>query len=78
MIEKDPITGEEWKFKKDYTFLHVPKTTFSKFLIPKIAKEGDTIIFPALYTNIFKDIDLSTDTLCGLASAVCFVIFDYY
>jgi len=69
--EKDPVTNEEWILPKDYTFVRVeqPVPRWSKFLIPRVAQEGDTVVFPALRPNIARDVLLVNDIKYALILA---------
>jgi hypothetical protein len=74
VVEKDPVMEEPWMIlPKDYVFLHVPQPVprWSNVLIPKAAREGDTIVFPALRPDLTEDINLVGDVLYSLVLAVC-------
>jgi hypothetical protein len=72
--EKDPITEESWILPKDYVFLCVQQSVphWTNVLIPKAAREGDPIVFPALRPDLTEDLDLVDDTLFALLQAVCY------
>ncbi len=72
--EKDPITKEDWKLQRDYTFVHVmqPVHHSTKFLLPRAAREGDTLVFPALRPNVARDVYLVADIKATLILAVCY------
>lgn len=71
--EKDPITKEEWILPRDYAFVRVmqPVPRRTKFLLPRVAQEGDTLVFPALRPNIARDVSLVDDIKFALILAVC-------
>jgi len=71
VVEKDPITGDEWILPRDYAFLHViePVHYYPKFLIPKVARVGDSIVFPARRPNIARDVSLVDDVKFALILA---------
>ena len=72
-MEKDPVREEAWILPKDYVFLRVlqPVPHWSSILIPKAAREGDAIVFPALRPDLTDDYSLVGDTLFSLSVAVC-------
>jgi len=69
--EKDPITKAEWILPRDYAFVRVtqPVPRWTKFVIPRVAQEGDTIVFPALRPNIARDVSLIDDIKFALILA---------
>lgn len=75
VVEKDPVTEETWMeiLSKDYMFLQVlqPVPHWANVLIPRAAREGDSIVFPSLRPVIENDPDLVGDTLFALEEAVC-------
>jgi len=67
--EKDPVTGASWILPNDYMFLRVqqPVPHQTSILLPKVARVGDPIVFPALRPNLQGDLHLVPDILFALS-----------
>jgi hypothetical protein len=51
---------------------------WSEFLIPKVAQEGDAMVFPALCPNIARDVSLVADIKFALVLAVYHLYLSTY